>query len=240
MKKMRAGAAFGLCALLAAGFVSLRAAAADDAPTVRLANFEHHHASHDVRYLANWIVHAGDNHIGDDLKQPFVIIDKKAARVYVFDAAGRLRGAAPALLGRGLGDTALPGIGAKELSAIAPKDRVTPAGRFVSRLGVDTHGQDVLWLDYEGALAMHRVITTNPKERRLQRLSTPTAHDKRISYGCINLPVKFYEKVVHPAFRENQGVVYVLPETKPVDKVFASYDVREHARELLKFQPDPQ
>ena len=77
---------------------------------------------------------------------------------------------------------------------------------------------------------MHRVITTNAKERRLHRLATPTPLDNRISFGCINIPVKFYENVVHQAFTGTSGIVYVLPETKSAREVFASYDVREHER----------
>jgi hypothetical protein len=34
---------------------------------------------------------------------------------------------------------------------------------------------------------------------------------------------------VRPAFTR-KGIVYILPETKMVDEVFASYDVEEHAR----------
>ena len=211
-------------------------ALAGAAPKARLANFEREHATNDVRYLANWVVHIRDNHgaemfAGEEFGLPFVIIDKKEARVYVFDPAGRLRGSARVLLGRGLGDTVIPGIGSRELSSLAPKDRVTPAGRFMSHLGLDTHKEDVLWLDYDGGLAMHRVITTNPKERRLQRLSTSTSHDKRISYGCINLPTKFYEKVVQPTFKGKRGIVYVLPETQSIDKVFSSYDVDQQPSE---------
>ena len=232
---MRAGALYCLFGLLAAGFSGPYATAADDPPPVlRLAKFEHERASHDVTYLANWIVYsndnrAGDNPLGNDYSLPFVILDKKEARVYVFDETGRLRGVAPALLGLGLGDTAPPGIGAKQLSAIAPKDRITPAGRFVSRMGLDTHGKDVLWLDYDGALAMHRVAAGTAKDRRLERLSSPNPRDKRISFGCINLPVKFYENVLHPAFKESPGIVYVLPETKPANQVFGSYDANERA-----------
>jgi hypothetical protein len=99
---------------------------------------------------------------------------------------------------------------------------VTQAGRFVADLGVDHHGDDVLWLDYEGGLAMHRVITSNAKERRAQRLATPTPLDNRISYGCINLPVKFYENVLAPAFTGTTGIVYVLPETREARAFFAS------------------
>jgi len=168
-------------------------------------------------------VHAGDNRIGEGDLLPFAILDKKDARVYVFEPAGRLRGAAPALLGIGRGDTAKPGIGAQELSGIAPMDRVTQAGRFVSELGADTHGDDVLWLDYEGALAMHRVITTVPSERREHRLATPTTRDNRISFGCINIPAKFYEEIVQSSFTGTKGIVYVLPETKSLRAVFAAY-----------------
>jgi hypothetical protein len=218
-----------------AGAVSLLAAClllpqAGFATDFRKAIFERERASNDVRHVANWVVHAGDNQVGanpggNDRKLPFVIIDKKDARVYVFDATGKLRGAAPALLGIGIGDTAVPGLGARELSNIAPKDRITQAGRFVAELGLDSKGEDVLWLDYEGALAMHRVITSDPKERRAHRLATSTPADNRISFGCINVPVKFHEEVVKPSFTGTKGIVYVLPETKPVHSVFASYDV---------------
>jgi len=243
MINMRVGAVHrfaGLCfGLLAACVVPRQAAAEDGAvpetacaapPPPRQVVFEHERASRDVRQVADWIVDSGDNHAADSTKLPFVILDKKDARIFVFHADGRLRGAAPALLGLGRGDTALPGIGARELSAIAPKDRVTPAGRFVAEIGTDSHGEDVLWVDYEGAVAIHRVITTNPKEHRLQRLATPTPHDNRISWGCINIPVKFYEKVVQPAFAGTRGIVYVLPETKPLRAVFASYLFDEDAR----------
>ena len=111
------------------------------------------------------------------------------------------------------------------MSSIAPKDRTTPAGRFVASLGTDSHGEDVLWVDYEGAVALHRVITTNPKERRLQRLATATPADNRISFGCINAPKAFYESVVVPAFTATYGIVYVLPETRPAKDLFGSDDV---------------
>jgi hypothetical protein len=85
-------------------------------------------------------------------------------------------------------------------------------------------------VDYNTATSMHRVLTTNPKERRLQRLASATPLDNRISYGCINIPAKFYENVVRPAFTGTAGIVYVLPETRPAGKVFALYDVGERDR----------
>ena len=246
----------GLCfGLLAVGFTPYPAAVADDAaqlsnlslplsahegaaapstidekqPVVahrpKRANFEREPASHEARHIADWVVDSGDNR-----GMPFVIVDKTNAKVFVFYADGRLRGAALALLGLALGDDAVPGIGNRKLSSIRPEERTTPAGRFVAALGRNLRGVEILWIDYDGAISMHQVITTNPKERRLERLATPTPLDKRISYGCINVPAKFYKNVVHPAFTGTNGIVYVLPENRSAREVFKSYDVDEHAR----------
>jgi hypothetical protein len=130
------------------------------------------------------------------------------------------------------GDHSVPGIGERELSAIGPEDRTTPAGRFVAALGHNFRGEDVVWVDYDGAVSLHRVITSNPEEHRLHRLATPTPKDNRISYGCINVPVAFYETVVQPAFTGTEGIVYVLPEVLSAREVFSSYDafIRTAAR----------
>jgi hypothetical protein len=200
--------------------LSQQVAAAD----IQRADFGREQASRDARQLADWVVDSSDN-----LEKPFVIVDKTNARIFVFDAGGRIRGAAPALLGSARGDYSVAGIGERELSDVGPKDRTTPAGRFVAALGRNFRGEDVVWVDYDAAVSLHRVITTNPKERRLHRLATPTPKDNRISYGCINVPVAFYETVVSPAFTGTEGIVYVLPETRPAREVFGSYDVDERA-----------
>lgn len=96
---------------------------------------------------------------------------------------------------------------------------------FVAELGRNAHGVGILWTDYDNAISLHRVITTSVKEKRAQRLATPSPIDNRISYGCINVPVKFYESVVSALFNGTGGIVYVLPETRPVQEVFKSYDV---------------
>lgn len=202
------------------------------APRPKRANFERERASHEVRYVADWVVDSGDNR-----SMPFVIVDKTDAKVFVFAADGRLRSAAPALLGLARGDDAVPGIGDRALSSIRPEERTTPAGRFVASLGRNLRGKEILWVDYAQAISMHPVVTTKPEECRLQRLATPTPLDNRISYGCINVPAKFFEKVVRPAFSGTNGIVYVLPETKSAREVFASYDVEEHARLQTASQP---
>jgi hypothetical protein len=66
-------------------------------------------------------------------------------------------------------------------------------------------------------------VTANRKERRLQRLRSPSAEDNRITYGCINVPASFYAKVVRPLFKKTTGVVYILPETKPLNAVFLAF-----------------
>jgi hypothetical protein len=170
--------------------------------------------------VANWVVRSADNQ-----NLPFIVIDKVQARVYVFNADGRLRGATPALLGLAIGDHTVPGIGQRKLSSIRPEERTTPAGRFMASLDRDIHGVEVLWVDYDSAVSLHRVVPGTPKERRAQRLASASAADKRITYGCINVPVRFYEQVVSPAFKGTYGVVYVLPETRPARDMFGTQTV---------------
>ena len=188
------------------------------APHPKRANFEREHKSRDAQHVADWVVDSGDNR-----GMPFVIVDKMDAKVFVFDADGRLSGAASVLLGLARGDDASPGIGDRSLSKIRPDERTTPAGRFLASLGYNFHGKDVLWVDYDNAISMHRVITTNPKERRLERLASPMPLDHRISFGCINVPAEFYNNVVRPAFTGASGIVYVLPETHSISEIFVSY-----------------
>jgi len=188
------------------------------------ADFGRERASRAARQIAEWIVDSADN-----LGLPFVIVDKIDARIFVFDSGGRIQGAAPALLGLARGDDTVPGIGDREYADMPPDTRTTPAGRFVAALGMNARGEDVVWVDYDAAVSLHRVITAKPKERRLQRLATPTPLDNRISFGCINVPAKFFDTVVSPAFTGTKGIVYVLPETRPGREVFGAYNVRERA-----------
>lgn len=173
--------------------------------------------SADARRVADWVAATRDNGARD-----FVIVDKRAARVYLFDHLARLQAETPALLGAARGDHTVPGIGDRPLAEVRPEERTTPAGRFVAEPGVNTGGEDVVWVDYDAAVSMHRVRTTNSAERRLARLASPGIADNRISYGCINLPVQFYETQLRPRVHGGPGaVVYVLPEVLPLHKVFA-------------------
>jgi hypothetical protein len=158
----------------------------------------------------------------DNAGAPFIVIDKRAARLWTFDASGQRTGSAPVLLGAARGDHTVPGIGDRPIAQVLPHERTTPAGRFVGERGRNMRGEDVLWVDYEAAVSMHRVLTTNPRERRVERLATPTPADNRISYGCINVPARFFDRTLLPLVRSvRPPVVYLLPETRPVATLFA-------------------
>ncbi len=167
--------------------------------------------------MANWVMESGDHG-----NMSFLVIDKTAAKVFVFNPAGKLQATAPALLGEALGDDSAPGIGEKPLSQVLPEEKTTPAGRFVAEVGMSTRGEDVVWVDYDAAVSMHRVLKI---EQRITRLASPSPEDNRMSFGCINLPPQFYEQVLRPTV-ERGAVIYILPETRPLRATFAGfYDV---------------
>ena len=190
-----------------------------------LANFGRQRPSRDARHVADWVLTTWDNE-----GKSFVLVDKKEAKVYVFNQRGKLVGAAPALIGSAVGDDPVPGIGEKPLAEVLPEEKTTPAGRFVAEPGVNATGEDVVWVSWDLAVSMHRVRPLVKAERRLQRLASATSKDNRISFGCINLPVAFYEKVLLPTVKRYGAVIYVLPETRTPQEQFGSYDVRQRAQ----------
>ena len=172
-------------------------------------------ASTEARQVVQWVGESGDND-----GKPFLLVDKVAARVFVFNAAGELQGNEAALLGSARGDKTAQGIGDLSLSAIRPEDRTTPAGRFVAHLDKDIHGRGILLIDYDASIALHPVVPGTRKERRAERLRSETPDDNRISFGCINVPAAFYNAVVRPAFTGTAGVVYILPEKSAASDFF--------------------
>jgi len=184
-------------------------------------DFKQQLASPEVERVAKWAVESRDNG-RNSRRLPFAVIDKINAMVFVFDANGRLLGGAPALLGIGRGDEYDAETGSQKMGSIKPEDRITPAGRFNVSLQHDIHGKEVLLIDYKAAIALHAVVKGTPAERRAERLSSSTADDNRISYGCINVPVQFYEKIVSPTFSGTNGVVYILPEASKTNSMLGS------------------
>ena len=202
---------------------------------VKRANLKSEVASAEARQMADWVVDSGDNK-----HMPFVILDKKEAKVYVFHAHGGLRGAAPVLLGITVGDDSFPGVGNKPLRDVKPEEKTTPAGRFLAASDKNNHGADIVWIDYESSVSLHAVVKGTPAERRAERLASPLPSERRISFGCVNVPANFFKTALHASFKKSDGIVYVLPETRSVNQVFASfYDVNQKEKLAAAVQEDP-
>ena len=162
---------------------------------------------------------------GDAGGRPYAVVDKRAARIYVFDAAGQLAGESPVLLGSAPGDHIVPGVGERaQTGHVPPEERTTPAGRFEADPGINTSGEHVVWVDYESAFAIHRLRPGFSFKARADRLGTDSTQDKRVSWGCVVVPVAFYQQVVERVLGRTRSVVYVLPEARPLRAVFQALD----------------
>jgi hypothetical protein len=188
--------------------------------TGALANFGKATAPADVVHVANWVAYTRNNQ-----NKAFVVIDKKQAQLYVFDPQGKLKSHSPVLLGKAVGDDSVPGVGNKPLSQIKEAEKTTPAGRFLAKPGKNTGGDDIIWIDYNAAVSMHRLRKVAARERRAERMGTPDATDNRISNGCVNVPPGFYNTVLKPTVTKYGAFVYVLPETKSPQQQFGSFPV---------------
>ena len=184
-------------------------------PQLTAADFREIQPTPDARHMADWVVARHDNG-----RMPFIVLDKRDARLYVFKPNGELIDQTPVLLGAAHGDETYPGIGDVPIALVKPYQRTTAAGRFVTRPGLDADHTDVVWLDYDAALAMHRVINKVKSERRLQRLASDNPKVRRISWGCINIPIAFFDSYISPVFGKRSGVTYVIPERKSFTEVF--------------------
>ena len=168
--------------------------------------------------LVNWVLGSRDAR-----GKPFAVVDKHAARLYVFHANGRLAGHTPALLGAARGDHTVAGVGDRaQTGYVAPHERTTPAGRFESEPGSNDKGEHVIWVDYASAFAIHRLRPGKAYQARAERLATAEPEESRVSWGCVVVPEAFYRQVVQPVLGRSRSVVYVMPEVAPVHAVFQS------------------
>ena len=204
--------------LLPAGAAAAPVKASADTPLI--ADFGAETPSGDARELASWAVRSGD-HKG----LPFAVVDKVNARLYAFDARGKLIKATPVLIGMGIGDRFPPGVREMDMYDTQPWQRVTPAGRFVAEVYEKGGGRSTVWVDYDAGIALHKMPTKKTAQRRAERMLSPVAADHRITYGCINVPPPFYDSVVYPMFKRKGGIVYVLPDELPLQAVFKSFTV---------------
>jgi YD repeat-containing protein len=171
--------------------------------------------SSEARRLVEWALRTGDAR-----GRPFAVVDKKAAHLYVFDADGRLAGHTSALLGSAIGDHTPAQVDLHAQSGhVPPEERTTPAGRFEAAPGLNASGEHVVWVDYDSAFAIHRLRPGFAYHARAARLATSRADRKRVSWGCVAVPVRFYEQVVQRVLGASRSVVYVMPETMPLARV---------------------
>jgi hypothetical protein len=171
----------------------------------------------DVREALQWISRTADNK-----GRPFAVVDKKQARLYVFDSRGQLAGISVALLGATPGDHIVPGVGERaQRGEVRADERTTPAGRFDAIPGRNLSGEHVVWADYASAFAIHRLRPGRAQAPRQQRIDTQTPEDNRVSLGCVIVPVDFYKDVVQRVLGQERSVVYVLPETARFKDLFA-------------------
>lgn len=144
------------------------------------------------------------NETSDNGGRPFIIADKKAGKLYLMNADGKVVDTTPALFGRDTSDAARTdrATGAGKYDLTYNRDQRLPSGYegSVQSFDTGTNGE---------TFAIHRVIDVKG-ENRSGRLASATARDNRITHGCINVPAEFYNKHLDG---ELGAVLYVLPET---------------------------
>ncbi|QXT35800.1 hypothetical protein KV697_19335 [Sphingomonas sanguinis] len=166
--------------------------------------------------VINWVM--GDH---DNRGLPWAVVDKVNATIFLFAPDGKPLAAEPVLIGIMPGDDASPGVGTKTLASLGPAEKTTPAGRYLAKFGLPVAGERVLWVDYATSVALHPIPKdAGAKEKRRERMLSPTPDDNRITFGCINVPQAFYTRQLRPTFRKKGGYVYILPDTKTLEQVF--------------------
>lgn len=168
----------------------------------------------DAAYALKWVHARRDNR-----DRAFAIVDKKEGKIYIFDRKGRLAGTSPALVGKSAGDVDAPGVGHLEVSQLTTEQRKTPAGRF-SSLPAAGRAAEIIWFDYDAGLAIHQLASDSTYVPRMTRLRSSNLAERRITAGCVAVPVDFFAKVVRPVLGARAGVVYVLPDTRPMNDLF--------------------
>jgi hypothetical protein len=140
----------------------------------------------------------------------FMIADKPAGRLHVFDADGNLIAQDTALYGRDYGDV------------LQGEKRVTPAGKYTLKVASSPYAGGKAFelvesehrignTDY--VIAVHAAYLGDKTEKREERLATAAISDKRISYGCINTKHEtFLNKLMPNAAKLDGGMVFVIPD----------------------------
>lgn len=138
----------------------------------------------------------------------FLLVDKIEGRIYRVSKEGEILNESNALVGLERKD--IPNM---KLYYENPKlgTRITPAGAFQIKRYLSTkYGRVISFIEGpKAATAIHHVYLGNPKERRDQRILSSNPNDRRITFGCINVPEEFLDAV----WDLKDGThLFVLPE----------------------------
>lgn len=198
-----------LAALIGFGMFFDHIARVGPAPTLTVAALQsdltREQASPDVERLASWAVESQD-HAG----LPFIVIDSDGARLFAFDAAGRLLASAPVL----------PVAGHADGPAARP---AAPAGRFVSDGWPP--GEGITWIGGDAALSLHRAPAGT---------SADSPGDRRAPGGLLQVADNFYTSYLQP-LKGQASIAYVLPQGASGRKAFDAH--RERGVAQVKRQP---
>jgi hypothetical protein len=162
----------------------------------------------------------------------FIIADKPNGMLHVFKADGSVLVQDTALYGKDIGDIE------SKLSSLKGGAKITPAGKFTLLAMPDAEyaGGVVLGLAEtsstgNGLIAVHAAYLGNAKEKRAERLATPGAEGKRISYGCVNTSHDTFLKSILPNIDSlNGGMIFVLPDAQTATAAMFPAETRTEIR----------
>jgi hypothetical protein len=205
------------------------------ATIVKEADFGSESVPTNVRVMANWIMQFGDNN-----GLPFSVVDKTNGSIYFFDKEGTKILSSPALVGAMRADilTQAQKDQTIEERRKNKKDHITPAGRFETKT---TDSQSSTYDNYLPGpagptmlqFAVHKVYLGRvATEHRMERLQSGDPLAKRISLGCINVPIDVMDQMNEMS--SGGVVIYIMPETSEGKSVFAGFEGLEIASDTNK------
>lgn len=158
-------------------------------------------------------IFASENDVAELMKTntaKFIVADKKEGYLYLVDPTTNEILKAPALYGRGIGDV-LP---ADDLNVKKSQySNITPSGEFKVTRMYSTKLRQYILVFLEGktaVMAIHKLYTGNKAQRREERIQSADPNEKRITNGCINIPVDFWDLYLERI--PDNTKLYVLPD----------------------------
>lgn len=134
--------------------------------------------------------------------QPLIIADKASGTLSIYRPENKSIISNPALFGQEIEDNL-----SMSSFDIGTSRKVTPAGTFIAEKAYSSKMHEPIIIFIHGKkqlLAIHPIYLGKPNERRIERIQSLSSEDNRISNGCINVLVDFF------------NVLYSLPNKTPI------------------------